>query len=143
MTVKCKFNHHTNIPTFWILCAKPMRSATTESEDAYNLLKSWGIFELPYMRPFQVMNIVVAYEAKSTKRISGYEMRVSLVREIHLSRQAPLLETSMSDMDLAARGMCNYPSALVPLVRRGSATVHHTVKPWSIQLPRYDESQDG
>jgi hypothetical protein len=71
MIAKCKFSHNTDVPTFRILRAKPMQSSTIEFANTYGLLKSWGIFELSYIRHFQDMNIIAAYEVWSRTNIVG------------------------------------------------------------------------
>jgi hypothetical protein len=87
ITIKYKFSRSTNFPTFRILCAEPIRSATTEFTGTYDLLKSWGIFGLSSKG---AMEFVVAYEARTEKKIGDYEMSATLVREIRLPHSASL-----------------------------------------------------
>jgi hypothetical protein len=91
ITVKCSFDRETDLPTFKILCKKPLKMAASDLTHAHSLLKSWGIFDLPSKG---LMDFFIAWERKSKGRIGQYYMTQTVVREVHVPR--PVLPRDIS-----------------------------------------------
>jgi hypothetical protein len=91
ITVKCFFDRETDLPTFKILCKKPLKMAASDLAHAHSLLKSWGIFDLPSK---VLMEFFIAWERKSKGRIGQYHMTKTVVREVHVPR--PILPRDIS-----------------------------------------------
>ncbi|KAF2831100.1 hypothetical protein CC86DRAFT_134829 [Ophiobolus disseminans] len=67
--------------TFKILCKKSFCHSVRDLQGAWDLLKGWGIIDLP--RKAQ-MEIILAFEESETAVIDGYKVTNSLVREFRV-----------------------------------------------------------
>jgi hypothetical protein len=94
INVKCSFDRESDLPTFKNFCKKPLKMATSDLAHAYDLLKSWGIFDLPSKA---LMEFFIAWEGKSKGRIGQYHMTKTVVRQVHVPRPVGSRDIS-SDM---------------------------------------------
>lgn len=61
----------------------PFNRTAGDLQVVYELLKKWGIFNLPYKAN---MEFCIAFEAELKETIGNYEMTQTLVREVHVPR---------------------------------------------------------
>jgi hypothetical protein len=94
INVKFSFDRESDLPTFRIFCKKPLKMAASDLAHAYDLLKSWGIFDLPSKA---LMEFFIAWEGKSKGRIGQYHMTKTVVRQVHVPRPVGSRDIS-SDM---------------------------------------------
>lgn len=80
--VKCRFAKVTNAITFRILYAEQFCQETSEFHQAQDLIKRWGVFELPRASE---MKFILAYEGKQEFSANGYKMTNSVVLEVRIT----------------------------------------------------------
>ena len=76
-------NMHSLSATFKILCTESFCHSVNNLQGAWNLLKGWGILDLP--RRHQ-MEIILAFEESEKMVIDGLEVKNSLVREFRVPK---------------------------------------------------------
>jgi hypothetical protein len=74
---------HSFVASFRISCKEPFCLGVTNMQDAWDVLKGWGILDLP--RRAQ-MDIILAYTEVDTTVIDGYEVKNSFVCEFKVPR---------------------------------------------------------
>ncbi len=87
VTASCTFFKVTDRITVKILYKDLVCQTTTNSKPAWDLLKRWGILDLPGAQ--HDMDFIVAYEDKQTTEHDGYKMVNSVVREVRISKALP------------------------------------------------------
>jgi hypothetical protein len=83
MTVEFTFSPDMDYLTFRIFCKDTISTNTKTFGAARDLLKAWGIFNL---RCKNDMSLILAFEEEKEKKIGGYNMTKSIVREIRVPK---------------------------------------------------------
>ncbi|KAI4676674.1 uncharacterized protein J4E84_009509 [Alternaria hordeiaustralica] len=79
VTVTCSFCHWSHHAIFKILYKDPVCETTADSQPAWDLMKQWGILDLPTKRG---TDFIFAYEDKQTTEKDGHSMAHSVTRQI-------------------------------------------------------------
>jgi hypothetical protein len=87
VTVGCTFSKFTDRITVKIRYKDLVWQTTTNCKPAWDLLKRWGILDLPGAQ--HDMDFIVLYEDKQTTEEDGYKMVNSVVREVRISKAPP------------------------------------------------------
>jgi hypothetical protein len=82
ITTDCSFPSKTYLQ-FRITCKDTFCQSVSNFQDAWNLLKEWGILDLPGRNQ---MDIVLAFEETEKMVLDGFEVANSLVREFRVPR---------------------------------------------------------
>ncbi|KAF2831101.1 hypothetical protein CC86DRAFT_430773 [Ophiobolus disseminans] len=83
MTVKHSFTRDTNHLTFRILVKEELAGSAGNFGRARDLLKEWGIFDLPRRR---MMDFVLAFDKENEKMMRGCVTTMTMVREVKFAR---------------------------------------------------------
>lgn len=81
LTIKHSLGKETTNVTFRIVCQESFCQDVKDIQDAWDVLETWGIFDLPSKAE---MDIVLTFEEVEKTVIRGYEVKNSVVREFRI-----------------------------------------------------------